>query len=371
MPAKIFTFILLQILLWNFPVFPVAAQDLKMSLNHETPLPFTPIAGSKPAAPEHEAGIKSERTLPVLAPERKPDRNLVSYTGEIQNYTARAEDTLLKIARDNNLGYVEIRSANPGIDPWLPGDGTSITLPTQHLLPEAPRQGLVINLSEMRLYQFHGPNTITTYPIGIGRTGLKTPLGSTSVIRKKEAPVWFPTERMRQEDPTLEKVVQPGPDNPLGTHALYLDWPTFLIHGTNEPWGIGRRVSSGCIRLYPEDIKNLFAQAALHMPVTIVDQPVKAGWIGDRLYLEAHVSQKDADATEEDGSQPPFRLARADMERILRTAGAAADRVNWPVVRRVIKQRRGYPVAITEPIPQTSKILSPNSSQKKRNSDPT
>ena len=110
----------------------------------------------------------------------------------------------------------------------------------------AIRFGIVINLGEQRLYYYPRPGEVLTYPIGVSRDGYETPLGTTHVTRKKENPTWWPTRSAREEDPTLDKVVPPGPDNPLGTHALYLGWPAYLIHGTNEPFGIGRRVSRGC-----------------------------------------------------------------------------------------------------------------------------
>ena len=178
---------------------------------------------------------------------------------ETTSYRAAYEDTLLEVARRFKLGYVEMVAANPGTDPWLPGEGTEVVLPTVHLLPDAAREGIVINLADMRLYYFPEPNgPPRSYPIGIGRDGLTTPLGTTEVVRKRKDPTWHPTARMREEDPELAEVVPPGPDNPLGSRAMYLGWPTYLIHGTNKPWGIGRRSSSGCIRMYPEDAEELF-----------------------------------------------------------------------------------------------------------------
>lgn len=311
--------------------------------------------------------IRQTAGFALPLPPEKPEIALLSYAGDMGYYTTKYEDTLLKIARANNLGYVEIRSANPGIDPWLPGEDQNIILPTRHLLPKAARQGVVVNLSEMRLYAFldHDAPPIS-YPIGIGRTGLKTPIGSTHIIKKKENPVWFPTPRMREEDPALPAAVKPGPDNPLGTHALYLEWPTFLIHGTSEPWGIGRRVSSGCIRLYPEDIIDFYDQVDTGTQVTIVDQPVKAGWIDGRLFIEAHVSQSHANDVEETGEQPPLDITKDDLALILEEAGEKADLIDWQIVREILSQRRGYPIAVTPPateMRQASREPSHKSSQ--------
>ena len=152
-------------------------------------------------------------------------------------------------------------AANPGIDPWVPGEGTEINLPTVHLMPDladADPEGIVVNLAEMRLYFFEKPGGVPqSFPIGIGRDGLNTPTGTTEVVAKRKNPTWRPTKRMRDEDPELPEVVPPGEDNPLGTRALYLGWPQYLIHGTNKPHGVGRRVSSGCVRLYPEDVETV------------------------------------------------------------------------------------------------------------------
>ena len=168
--------------------------------------------------------------------------------GRMGTHVTVFEDNLLDVARENDLGFVELRAANPDVDPWLPGADTRIILPTAHLLPDAPREGIVINLAEMRLYFFPEPGGApATYPIGIGREGWTTPTGSSRIVRKAEEPSWYPPESIRAERPELPAVIGPGEDNPLGHFALYLDWPAYLIHGTNRPWGIGRRISSGVL----------------------------------------------------------------------------------------------------------------------------
>lgn len=292
--------------------------------------------------------VAEEANISFPFPSPKPDLSVSTYVGDMAEHKTVYEDTLLKIARDNKLGYVEIRAANPGVDPWLPGANKNIILPARHLLPEAPRQGIVVNLPEMRLYAFlDAQKDPITFPIGIGRTGLNTPVGTTYITKIKEDPIWFPTARMREEDPSLPKAVGPGPDNPLGTHALYLGWPTFLIHGTSEPWGIGRRVSSGCIRLYPEDIKILHRKVHEGMRVTIVDQAVKARWVDGRLYVEAHIGQEYANKMEESGDQPPLDISADDMRLVLEKAGHHFEKINWGLLRKVLTERKGYPVAIT------------------------
>jgi len=271
------------------------------------------------------------------------------YVGETEIHRAVFEDTLIHLARDNNLGFVELRAANPELDPWIPGAGVKIILPKRHILPEAPREGIVINLPEMRLYFFEKPGEPPlSYPIGIGREGLKTPTGSTRIIRKKDGPSWRPTERMRQEDPDLPAVVPPGPSNPLGTHALYLGWPQYLIHGTNKPYGIGRRISSGCIRLYPEGIVDLFGRVPVGSPVTVVDQPVKVGWIADKMYIEVHPTQEQSVSIETEGILKSYEITAEDIKRITAKAGEYADHIDWEKVRDAVRAHRGFPVAVLD-----------------------
>lgn len=271
----------------------------------------------------------------------------VDHTGEIIRIVTDYESTLLDVARDHNLGYVEIVAANPGVDPWLPGEGTEVVVPSMHLLPDAGREGIVINLPEMRLYKFDSEGAVAaTYPVGIGREGWKTPLGETSIVRRKAGPSWYPTENIRAANPELPRVVPPGPDNPLGTHALYLGWPAYLIHGTAQPWGVGRRVSSGCIRLYPEDIPKLFEAAPDGTRVEVVNQPVKVGWIDGRLHLEVHPSIAQADAVEA-GEEPRFAAPAGLAQMITARAGEHVLFVDWAAVRTALDQRLGIPVPVT------------------------
>ncbi len=217
--------------------------------------------------------------------------------GRLRHTTVQGEETLLDIARAYDLGYDEIRAANPAVDPWTPPAGQRIVLPTAHVLPQTPRQGIVINLPARRLFYYlpaepGTPRRVITHPIGIGREGWATPLGATRVARKHPSPAWTVPASIRREHAakgdSLPAVVPPGPDNPLGSHALRLGWSSILIHGTNKPAGIGMRVSHGCIQLYPEDIAPLFEAVPVGTPVTVVDQPYLAGVGADGLVLEAH-----------------------------------------------------------------------------------
>jgi L,D-transpeptidase ErfK/SrfK len=219
--------------------------------------------------------------------------------GEVQRVIAQHEDTLLDIGRRNGVGYEEIVAANPGVDPWLPGEGTEVLIPSRYILPATPREGIVVSLAEHRLYYFPpsktgAPPVVKTYPISIGKMDWKTPLGRTRVINKREKPAWYPPESVRREHAAegrpLPKVVPAGPDNPLGDYAMRLDIPggAYLIHGTNRPAGVGMQVTHGCIRMFPEDIEEFFKLVPVNTPVLMIDQPYKMGWQGSELYIEVH-----------------------------------------------------------------------------------
>lgn len=270
------------------------------------------------------------------------------YVGKMEMYRAKYEDTLVHLAREYGLGFVEMRAANPTLDPWIPGEGARVVLPTQSLLPDAPRQGIVINLPEMKLYLYQGSAAPIVYSISPGREGLNTPIGETTIISKKANPTWTPTPRMLKEDPTLKPFYEAGPDNPLGTHALYLGFPEIRIHGTNKPYAIGRRASSGCIRMYPEAIKDIFPRVPVGTKVTVVDQPVKVGWIGDKMYVEVSPTQEQSLRVETDGELMTYEITTEDMKRITRKAGPLADKIDWEAVRKAVREHRGYPVAVLD-----------------------
>jgi L,D-transpeptidase ErfK/SrfK len=224
--------------------------------------------------------------------------------GEITSTRVGDGETLIDIARLHGLGYNEIVAANPGLDPWLPPVGAEVVLPTRYILPSTPREGIIINLAEMRLYYYPAPRDgeqpeVMTFPIGIGQEGWSTPVGITKVIDKVENPSWTVPQSIRQAHAEagrpLPAIVAPGPDNPLGNHAMRLGWTSYLIHGTNKTFGVGMRVSHGCIRMYPEDIALLFGSVPLSTPVWIIDQPYKLGRHEGRLFLEAHAPVEDPD----------------------------------------------------------------------------
>jgi L,D-transpeptidase ErfK/SrfK len=267
--------------------------------------------------------------------------------GEIQTYTTERDDSLLDLARKYDVGYVEMIAANPIIDPWAPGAGKNIVLPTRHLLPQAPHEGIVVNIAEMRLYYFPVKDGAPeSYPIGIGESGSETPSGETRVASKEPNPTWYRTKSEMAAKPWAPKIVPPGPDNPLGAYALHLGWPSYLIHGTDDWRGVGRRDSRGCIRMYPEDIQKLFGEVKVGTKVTMVNQPVKFAWIDQRLFMEVHPTPQQADQLEMenvDDFEDPAGLTKT----ILAVAANAADRLDWAAIRQAAKDRNGIPVAIT------------------------
>ena len=267
--------------------------------------------------------------------------------GEPTFYLTHGNETLLDIALERNLGVPEISAVNPGVDPWVPAPETLLTLPTQFILPDAPRRGIVVNYGDLRLYHFLKDGSVDTYAIGVGRDGFELKFGQTKIVRKTEHPTWYPTESTLRDKPWVGTVVPPGPDNPLGDYAMYLGWPTYLIHGTNKPYGVGRRVSRGCIRMYPGGVATLYPEIAIGTPVTAVDQTVKLGWQDGELYLEAQPDFAQIDELEETQGISPRPVTDEDRRLILDRAGPEAGRIDWAVAEAEIVRRRGIPVQIT------------------------
>ena len=213
--------------------------------------------------------------------------------GNIQTTIVQYNESLSDIGKKFDIGVYEMIEANPNLDPWNPTYGEKVIIPSQFILPSTKYQGIVINLAEMRLYYFHAnTNLITTHPIGIGRKGWITPLLETKVVDKQYNPTWRPPSSIIKEyadnGEQLPSIVPPGPENPLGEFAIYLSATGYLIHGTNRPGGIGLRTTSGCIRLYPEDIKSLYNQVEIGTTVKIIHEPYKIGFQDSQLYVEAH-----------------------------------------------------------------------------------
>lgn len=197
--------------------------------------------------------------------------------GQPQTYIARSGDTLLSIGHHFDIGAREMAVANPRLRQYIRA-GAVVNIPSRFKLPTAARQGIILNLAEMRVYFFHPDGeTVSTYPVGIGRQGWSTPMGATSITNKVRNPSWHPPASIRREaarrGKTLPLVVRPGPRNPLGRYAMHLGFKGILMHGTTSPYSIGLRSSHGCIRMFNKDIQELFGQVPVGTPVRIVYEP--------------------------------------------------------------------------------------------------
>jgi L,D-transpeptidase ErfK/SrfK len=262
-----------------------------------------------------------------------PDDEVI---GAVGSRVIAPGESLVEIAPEHDLGFNEIASANPGLDPFIPPVGAKVVIPTSWIVPAAAAPGtLVVNLSEMRLYLFPlAPGAPLSFPIGVAVEPGATPLGTMTVIGKSVNPTWYPTASIRKEEPELPAAVPPGPENPLGSHALRLSRPTFLIHGTNKPLGIGRKVTHGCVRLYPWDIPHLFRLVPVGASVTFVREPVKVGLRRGRVHVEVH--------EDEEGSVD----ALAEAQRLLQRRGLL-ERVDERKLGEAVRGRTGIPVDVT------------------------
>lgn len=269
--------------------------------------------------------------------------------GEIQVIKAKYEDTFAALGETHDLGYLELVAANPGVDPWLPGEGTDIILPTRFILPPGPREGIVINLAEYRLYYYpEGQSVVHTYPLGIGREGWGSPVGNTRISAMTSNPAWYPPQSIRDEhaadgDP-LPRVVPPGPDNPLGPYKMTLAMPGYLIHGSNKKFGIGMRVSHGCFRMLNHNVLELAGRVKVGTPVRIIDEPYKFGVSQGKVYLEAHTPLQ-----EENQHMTLMDKHAVVINTLLdEEHDASALRLDWEMVREVIAGEDGLPIQIAE-----------------------
>ena len=313
-------------------------------LRPTAPPPAPPVAAS-PAAPVLERAVATHQFT------FDPARDDV--VGTVQVTTAGPDDTLPDIARRFNVGYEEIVRANPGVDPWLPGAGRDVVVPTRFVLPDAPREGLVINVAAMRLYYFPKrakgePQTVITHPIGIGKVGWQTPEGVTKIVARVKDPVWVPPVSVRKEHledgDVLPPKVPAGPDNPLGAYMFRLGWPSYLVHGTNKPYGVGMRSSHGCVRLYPEDIAILYDLVPIGTPVRVVNQPYLLGWSADTLYVQAYGALEDDKRDWQHGPQSLIKKAgRSPLWQRIKAHDADID---WPRARTLADPALGVPVSV-------------------------
>jgi len=270
--------------------------------------------------------------------------------GAFTRYTTVREDNLYDVARRFDVGIVELLAANPNIDPWMPTEGSELAVPTVHVLPEI-RKGIVINLSALRLFYFGDDGKVLTFPIGIGREGWQTPVGTAKIVAKKKNPEWRPPPSIRKENPDLPEVFPAGEDNPLGDYAMYLGWSGVLIHSTNRPYGVGKRSSHGCIRLYPEDMEVLFKEVKIGTKVTVIDKPYSVGWKDDLLFLEVKHSQNQLDEIAE--YKVPVAVSIPEIyDAIRKSAGEEGAgkkgmaEIDWYKVEEAVAKRSGIPTII-------------------------
>jgi len=280
--------------------------------------------------------------------ELPPDGSAV--IGADEHIKATYQDTLLDIAHRYSLGYEEIIRANPGVDMWLPGEGTDIVLPGRRILPPGPHEGIVLNLPEHRLYYYPRPRKhqkpeVVTYPVSIGRMDWRSPLGQTRIMTKEKHPNWYPPESIRKEhaangDP-LPPVVPPGPKNPLGDFKMRLAVGdgTYEIHGTNNPVAVGLAVTHGCIRMYPEDVANLFRMVSVGTKVWLLNEPVKVTYVGGELLIEAHPPVDD----EGQSIEPNLELLSRQLERLL---GNKIVAIHWDFAREALQAAKGMPTLV-------------------------
>jgi L,D-transpeptidase ErfK/SrfK len=321
------------------------------------PPPAAPIAPPAPVLPKPTATHRFE-----LSPEQG---DLVGY---VQKVTVGKDDTLPDIARRFDVGYEEILLANPGVDPWLPGAGREVVVPTQFVLPAAPHEGVVVNVAAMRIFYYPPhkkgePQMVYTHPIGIGRVGWKTPEGTTRIVAREKDPVWVVPESVRKEHAEdgdmLPAVVKAGPDNPLGEYAFRLSWPSYLIHGTNKPYGVGMRSSHGCMRLYPEDIAVFYDLIPIGTKVTVVNQPYAFGWRDGTLYMQAYAVMED-DSRDWDKNRKRLRanlMNPKQRQKIGQRIEGADKDVDWQRVGDLAHSPRAVPVPVTGNQPGIDTVL--------------
>ncbi|TLY59719.1 MAG: LysM peptidoglycan-binding domain-containing protein [Gammaproteobacteria bacterium] len=302
----------------------IAGCSLLGALRHPAAAPAAPVS---PGAPQEPLPLANERF------ELEAAQDVV---GVVQVVRATKDDTLTDIARRFNVGYEELLRANPKVDPWLPGEGREIVVPTQFILPDAPRAGL-----------------------GIGKVGWRTPEGVTKIVRRQKDPTWRVPESVRKEHhdngEDLDPVIGPGPENPLGKYAFYLQWPSYLIHGTNKPAGVGLRSSHGCIRLYPEDIQQFYDLVPIGTQVRVVNQPFVFGWRDAQLYMQPFDVLED---DTRDWAKAQRKLLSSSLAaRLQRELQAQKERVDWSLIASLASNPRGVPVPITDSAATMEQVL--------------
>jgi L,D-transpeptidase ErfK/SrfK len=287
--------------------------------------------------------LAGERTFLYRLPARPYgiDIQAITVIGTPQTSTVQKEDTLLDIARNFDLGFSEIQLLYKHLDPWVPPEGMDLMIPTFWILPEGNWDGIVINIPEMRLYLFFRKTSLVkTFPIGIGETENFTPVGRFYIKEKRVSPTWHIPVSLREKYEGRKSIL-PGPENPLGSHWMGLSKKGYGIHGTNFPWAVGRLVTHGCIRLYPEDILHLYPIVPIGTPVEIIYEPIKIGFKAGRIFIGVHedIYQRIPDFLQ-------FTLKKLEKKGI-------KNLVKIEKLKEALNQKRGIPVDITSNIDHT------------------
>ncbi|MBI4774772.1 MAG: L,D-transpeptidase family protein [Deltaproteobacteria bacterium] len=256
-----------------------------------------------------------------------------SVVGCLWVHTVAPKETLLDIARKYALGFNEMRDLYPQLDPWIPEPGLRLSIPTQWIVPPNRRADVVVNLAELRLYRyFSKQGRVKTYPVGIGSNMTETPSGSCKVTEKIRHPTWHIPPSLREK--YRRATIPPGPRNPLGDYWMALSLPGYGIHGTNFPWAVGRAVSHGCIRLYPEHIGELYDEMFVGAHVSIIYEPVKVGFLRREIFMEVHPDVY--------GRIPD--LNRYGQERLAKSG--AGKYASAEKVESALREQKGVPVWI-------------------------
>ena len=298
-------------------------------------------------------------------PENGNDTVITQYHDDVALTRMEQDGTLLDVARNHLLGQTEIVRLNPDLDRWLVKKGEVVRISNRRILPDSPHEGITLNIAEYRMYFYpptpkgETPKQVMSYAHGVGRQDWKTPLGKTKVSRKVMNPSWHPPESIRREhaangDP-LPVIVPPGPHNPLGSRALYLDLPgEYRIHGTDidKIYGIGMQITHGCVRMYPEDIEELYEMVSVKTPVYIVKQPIKVGWLDNVLYVEAHPDLEGEETTLDQRFATALRL-------IQKANNQEMPDFDQKALNQTLKEQRGEPVAIYERLPPLEGMVEP------------
>jgi L,D-transpeptidase ErfK/SrfK len=283
-------------------------------------------------------GLLTCSSVTALTYDMTPGSDVV---GDNQFTNALPGEDLGDIARRFGIGTYEMIEANPGVEFYMPQKAEKIVVPTRTILPPGPRKGLVINLAEMRIYYFHpGGTKVSAYPIGIGKDGWDTPIGTNRIIRKRKDPIWVPPDSIRENYESngkdLPQQVPAGPENPLGPYALTTGFENIVIHGTPWPKGVGVRSSHGCIRMKNADVTELYQMVEVNTPVRIIHQAIKIGKVGDNLFLEAHVPVDETDY------QETFSI-QDQLQEVMNRYNNEKVSVRWDIVDELKSKNLGYP----------------------------